>query len=228
MVSDELEVQQKTRPVTGSASACLEASGLEGGKRSLEKGDTWGSDNTTCADGQLVGDVQVFSGSIEQMMIEAAGQDLSVLGSCEKSRGHLRQDISIEHRDSFSHGPKSPTSQSPKGSISQGSPSTKAPLDKNEKDNPVQKNPTNAVQVGVIFQAKANEKGKQILGKGSLKKVARAKGKVSDDQTLAQMLKIGAKHLRVNEASEEENNRAPKCLCELVNSGLADSVFETV
>ena len=66
------------------------------------------------------------------------------------------------------------------------------------------------------------------MGKGNLKKVARATGKVSDDQTLAQMLKIGAKHLRANEASEEENNRAPKRLCEPVNSGLADAVFGTV
>ena len=85
---------------------------------------------------------------------------MSVLGSCEKSRDHLRQDFSIEHRGSFSHGPKSPTSQSPKGSISQGSPSTKALLDKNEKDNPEKKNSANAVQVGVIFQAKANGIGK--------------------------------------------------------------------
>ena len=56
----------------------------------MEKGDTWGSDNTTYADGQLAGDVQVFCGSTEQMMSEATGQDLSVLGSCEKSRDHLR------------------------------------------------------------------------------------------------------------------------------------------
>nr|POF20350.1 hypothetical protein CFP56_70079 [Quercus suber] len=64
--------------------------------------------------------------------------------------------------------------------------------------------------------------------KGNLKKVARAKGKVSDDQTLAQMLKFGAKRLRANEASEEENNQAPKCLCEPVNSGLAGAVFGIV
>ena len=153
---------------------------------------------------------------------------MSVLGSYEKSRDHLRQDSSIEHRGSFSHGPKSLASQSPEGSISQGSPSTKAPLDKNEKDNPEKKNSANDVQVGVIFQAKAHGKGKQILGKGNLKTVARAKGKVSDDQTLAQMLKIGAKRLRANEASEEENNRVPKRLCEPVNSGLTDNVFGIV
>jgi len=51
----------------------------------------------------------------------------------------------------------------------------------------------------VIFQAKANEKGKQIMGKGSLKKVARAKGKISDEQTLAQMKEIGIKRLRGKE-----------------------------
>ena len=92
----------------------------------------------------------------------------------------------------------------------------------------MKKNAANAVQVGVIFQAKANEKGKQILGKGSLKKVACVKGKASDDQTLAQMMEIGTKRLRAKEASEEENNRAPKKFCEPVNSGLADSVFEPV
>ena len=108
--SDELEVQQMSRPTTSSALTWLEASGLVGGKRSLEKGDAWGSDNTTCADGQLVGDVQAFSGPTEQMMSAAAGQDLSVLGSCEESRDHLRQDSSIKHRGSFSRGPKSPAS----------------------------------------------------------------------------------------------------------------------
>ena len=174
---------------------------------------------TPRVDGQLAGDVRVFSGSLEQVMSEAARQVMSVLGSCEKSRNHLRQDISIEHRGFLSHGPRGPTSQGPKGSISQGSPSTKAPLDKNEKDSPVKKNAANAVQVGVIFQAKANEKGKQILGKGSLKNVARAKGKASDDQTLAQMMEIGTKRLKAKEASEEENNRAPKRFCESVNSG---------
>nr|POF24991.1 hypothetical protein CFP56_45633 [Quercus suber] len=179
-----------TRPVTGYASTWLEASGLVGRKQSLEKGDAWGSDNTTCADGQLAGDVQAFNRPIEQLMSAATRQDLSVLGSCEKSRDHLRQDSLIKHRGSFSHGPKSPTSQSPKGSISQGSPSTKAPLDKNEKDNSEKKNPTNAIQVG--------------------------------------MLKFGAKRLSANEASKEENNRAPKRLYEPVNLGLAGAVFGTV
>nr|POE67317.1 hypothetical protein CFP56_59275 [Quercus suber]POE81945.1 hypothetical protein CFP56_77163 [Quercus suber] len=75
---------------------------------------------------------------------------MSVLGSCEKSCDHLRQDNSIEHRGSFSHGPKSPTSQRPKSTISQGSPSTKAPLDKNDKDSPVKMNAASVVQVGMM------------------------------------------------------------------------------
>ena len=81
---------------------------------------------------------------------------------------------------------------------------------------------------GVIFQTKANEKGKQIMGKGSLKKVACAKGKTSDEQTLAQMKEIGTKRLRGKEVSEEENTRAQKRLCEMVLSGLADSVIELI
>ena len=40
VVSDELEVQRKTWLATGFTSACFEVSGLEGGKQSLEKGDT--------------------------------------------------------------------------------------------------------------------------------------------------------------------------------------------
>ena len=51
----------------------MEALGPVGGKRSLEKGDAWGSDNTTCADGQLAGDIQAFSGPTEQMMSAVAG-----------------------------------------------------------------------------------------------------------------------------------------------------------
>ena len=228
MNSGELVAQQMTEPATGSASACLEASSPVGGKRSMEKSDTWGIDDSTCADGQLAGDVQAFRGPTEQLMSAAIGQmkcvalgqDLGALGSCDQ----LRQVFSTEYIDSFSHGPKSLASQSPKGSFVQGSPSTKASLETNEKDNPVMKNLANAVQVGVIFQAKAHGKGKQIWGKGNLKKVARAKGKVSDDQTLTQMLKFGAKHLRVTKASKEENNRAPKRLCEPINLGLADAV----
>ena len=64
----------------------------------MEKGDTWGSNNTTCVDGQLTGDIRVFSGFPEQVMSEAIGKVMSVLGSCEKSRDHLRHDISIVHR----------------------------------------------------------------------------------------------------------------------------------
>ena len=114
-------------------------------------------------------------------MSGAAGHVISVLGFCEKSCAYLSQDISIEHGGSISHGPKGLTSQGPKGFISQGSPSIKASLDKNEKDSLVKKSAASTIKDGVIFQAKANEKGKQILGKGSLKKVVRVKGKASDD-----------------------------------------------
>ena len=48
VVSNELEVQRKTWLATGSASTCFEVLSLEGEKQSLEKGDTNGSDNTTC------------------------------------------------------------------------------------------------------------------------------------------------------------------------------------
>ena len=47
-----------------------------------------------------------------------------------------------------------------------GSPSTKASLDKDEKE---------IVKAGMIFQAEAKEKEKQILGKGSLKKICPCK-----------------------------------------------------
>ena len=92
----------------------------------------------------------------------------------------------------------------------QGSPSSKAPSETNEKDKTEFLNTAKAAHVGVIFQAKAQGKGKQILGKGNMKKVARAKGKASDDQTLVQMLKFEAKRWRVTEALEEENIRDRK------------------
>ena len=53
----------------------------------------------------------------------------------------------------------------------------KGKLKKIENERPVQNREASTVKDGVIFQAKANEKGKQIMGKGSLKKVARVKGK---------------------------------------------------
>ena len=178
-------MQRKARPATCSSLECFEVLALEGGKQNSEKGDTWGRDNTTHVEGQLAGDVPVFNGTSEQVMSGTTGQIMSVLGFCEKSRAHLSPDIWIEHGGSISHGPKGPTSQGPKDFISQGSPSTKASLDKNEKDSLVKKSAASTIKDGVIFQAKANEKGKQILGKGSLKKVAHAKEKASDHQTLA-------------------------------------------
>ena len=64
------------------------------------------------------------------------------------------------------------------------------------------------------------------MGKGSLKKVARAKGKTNNEQTLAQMMEVGTKRLRGKEVSEEENTRAQKRFCETVHSGLANSALE--
>ena len=104
----------------------------------------------------------------------------------------------------------------------------KGKLKKIENERPVQNREASTIKDGVIFQTKANEKGKQIIGKGSLKKVACAKGKTSDEQTLAQMKEIGIKRLRGKEVLEEENSRAQKRLCETVLSGLADSVIELV
>ena len=63
----------------------------------------------------------------------------------------------------------------------------------------------------MIFQAKANEKGKQ-----------------RDEQTFAQMKEIGTKRLRGKEVSKEEKTQAQKCFCEIVLSGLADFAIELV
>ena len=115
---------------------------------------------------------------------------MNVFDSCEESRGQLILEVSNERRGSIPHGPKGPASHGPNDSSSQGSPSTKASLDKDEKE---------TVKAGMIFQAKAKEKGKQILGKGSLKKIVRAKGRTNDEQTLAQLKVIGIKRLRGKE-----------------------------
>ena len=82
------------------------------------------------------------------------------------------------------------------------------------------------VKAGMIFQAKAKEKGKQILGKGSLKKIARAKGRTNDEQTLAQLKVIGIKCLRGKETSEDEDTHTQKRRCETIPSDFADSVLE--
>uniref|UniRef100_A0A7N2MQT9 CCHC-type domain-containing protein n=1 Tax=Quercus lobata TaxID=97700 RepID=A0A7N2MQT9_QUELO len=139
----ENDAQLLTGQGSVSASASLQPSGIVGGKSTLEKCESWGKGNSTCADGNLAGDVQATRG------------------------------------------------------------------------------PTELLKSAVTGQAKAQGKGKQILGKGNLKKVARAKGKASDDQTLAQMLKFGAKRWRATEASEEETIRASKRLCKPVNLGPA-------
>ena len=115
---------------------------------------------------------------------------MNVFDSCEESRGQLILEVSNEQRGFIPHGPKGPASHGTNDSSSQGSPSTKASLDKDEKE---------TVKAGMIFQAKAKEKGKQILGKGILKKIVRAKGRTNDEQTLAQLKVIGIKRLRGKE-----------------------------
>ena len=90
-------------------------------------------------------------------------------------------------------------------------------MDKDEKE---------TVKAGMTFQAKAKEKGKQILGKGSLKKIACAKGRTNDEQTLAQLKVIGIKRLRGKETLEDEDTCAKKCSCEIVPSDFVDFVLE--
>ena len=46
-------------------------------------------------DGQLAGDVHVFSGTSKQVMSGATGHVTSVLGFCEKSRAHLSPELRI-------------------------------------------------------------------------------------------------------------------------------------
>ena len=144
--------------------------------------------NIICVDGQLSGNVQAISDVSEQVM--------NVFDPCEGSRGQLILEVSNEQRESIPHGPKGPLMGQMTSSQGKGSPSTKASLDKDEKE---------IVKAGMIFQVKAKEKGEQILGKGSLKKIARAKGRTNDEQTLAQLKVIGIKRLRGKEISEDED-----------------------
>ena len=60
------------------------------------------------------------------------------------------------------------------------------------------------------------------------KKIAREKGKIKDEETLAQIKEIGIKHSRQFKASEEGEARPLKRLCEVQFSGNADSLFETM
>ena len=141
------------RLAIGSSSEGFWVRGLEGRNTSIEKGIIGEGGNITRVDGQLPGNVQAISDVSEQVM--------NVFDPCEKSHGQLILEVSNEQRGPISHGPKGPASHGPKDSSSQGSPSTQASLDKDEKE---------TVKAGMIFQAKAKENGKQILGKGSLKK----------------------------------------------------------
>ena len=161
--SGEADAQLLAEQGTGSASTSLQASGLVGGMSNLEKCDSWGRVNSTCADGNLAGEVQATKGPTELLKTVVTGQDLGALGSLETSCDQLKLVLSTD--DSFSHGPKSLASQSPKGPLLQKSPNPKAPSEINEKDKSELMNATRAAHVGVIFQAKAQGKGKQMLAK---------------------------------------------------------------
>ena len=64
------------------------------------------------------------------------------------------------------------------------------------------------------------------MGKGSLKKFSRAKGKKNNEQTLTQMMEVGTKRLRGKEVSKEDDTLAQKRFYEIVHLGLADSTLE--
>ena len=211
MFSGEADAQPLAGQGTGSASTSLQASGFVGEMSIMKKCDSWGRVNSTCADGNLAGVVQATRGPTELLEFAVTGQDVGALGLLETSRDQPNLVLSMD--DSFSHRPKSLASQSPKGPLLQKSLNPKASSGKNEKEKSELMNVAAAAHVGVIFQAKAQGKEKQMLGKGNMKKVARAKGKASEDQTLMQLLKSGVKRRRVTEASEEENIWAPKHLC---------------
>ena len=161
--SGEANAQLLAEQGTGSASTSLQASGLVGGMSNLEKCDSWGRVNSTCADGNLAGEVQATRGPTELLKTAVTGQDLGALGSLETSRDQLKLVLSTD--DSFSHRPKSLASQSPKGPLLQKSPNPKAPSEINEKDKSELMNAARATHVGLIFQAKAQGKGKQMLAK---------------------------------------------------------------
>ena len=65
MISGENDAQLLTGQGSVSASASLQPSGLVGGKSTLEKCDSWGKGNSTCADGNLAGEVQAIRGPTE-------------------------------------------------------------------------------------------------------------------------------------------------------------------
>ena len=69
VISGEADAQHLTGQGTGSASTFLQASGLMGEKSNLERCDSWGKDNSTCADGNLAGEVQAIMGPTELLKI---------------------------------------------------------------------------------------------------------------------------------------------------------------
>ena len=61
-------------------------------------------------------------------------------------------------------------SNGPKGFLSQRNISKQASLDMDEDDSPIKQGRAHSVNEGVNLQAKAQEKGKQVMGWGRLKK----------------------------------------------------------
>ena len=86
VISGEADAQILAGQGTGSASTFLQASGLVGGKSNMEKCDSWGKDNSTCAYGNLAGEVQAIRGPTELLKTAVTGQDLGALGPLETSR----------------------------------------------------------------------------------------------------------------------------------------------
>ena len=73
VISGEADAQHLTGQGTGSASTFLQASGLMGEKSNLERCDSWGKDNSTCADGNLAGEVQAIRGPTELLKTAVTG-----------------------------------------------------------------------------------------------------------------------------------------------------------
>ena len=73
VISGKADAQLLAGQGTSSASTFLQASSLVGGKSNLEKCDSWGKDNSTCADGNLAGEVQALMGPTELLKIAVTG-----------------------------------------------------------------------------------------------------------------------------------------------------------
>nr|POF00796.1 hypothetical protein CFP56_70912 [Quercus suber] len=194
-----------TGDLGGPSSESFWAAGSVGENQSLGKGETLEDRSNTPMTRQSPEDLQPNSKLSEQVM--------STLDHGDKSRA--QQNI-----------PAPDASNGPKGLLSQRSPSKQASLDMDEDDSPIKQGGAVSVNEEVSLQAKAQEKGKQVMSKGRLKKIAREKGKTKDEETLAQFKEMGIKRLRRFEASEDDEARPLKRLCEEKFLGNANLLFE--